>query len=105
MRKLLLITGVAVLAVPSLAAAQYYHPGDPTQREDRLDSAIREHFDTGEITRSDAHVDRVTLSDIRAQEEQMRADHDGLTVDDRIDLNRQLDTLGAQLRQQLGEPY
>jgi hypothetical protein len=50
-------------------------------------------------------VDRVTLSDIRAQEEQMRADHDGLTVDDRIDLNRQLDTLDAQLRQQLGEAY
>jgi hypothetical protein len=105
MRKLLLIAGVAALALPSLAAAQYYHAGDLTQREDRLDRTIRDRFDTGEITWSDAHHDRGMLSDIRSREDQLRVDHDGLTADDRLDLARQLDSLDGQLRDQLGDSY
>jgi hypothetical protein len=105
MRKLLMLAaGVAVLAAPSLAAAQPGF-GELQHREDRIAHAIDRGDATGQISESDANADRQLLADVRDREARLANDHDGLTDGDRADLNSELDGLDARLQRQVGGVY
>jgi len=142
MRKLLLIAGLAALALPGAALAQdtdMTPQGDPPPvasdetptpsatppdagdhgadvaysggpddlmgREDWIDHRIAHNEDAGTISDDDAIHDREFLASVRRHQEILRTDHDGLTQDDRADLNAQLDGLNARLNSQLGEGH
>lgn len=75
-------------------------PGDLVGREDQLQRRIETGEDRGALSRYDADGDRGRLSSIRDLQARLRNDHDGLTSDDRADLNARLDDLGASLNAQ-----
>ena len=75
-------------------------PGDLFGREDQLQRRIEAGEDGGSISRFDADGDRGRLSAIRDLQVRLRDDHDGLTGDDRADLNARLDDLNASLNAQ-----
>jgi len=133
MRKLLLIAGLAALALPAAALAQDQDPNmkpdagppgatapadagdygadvaysgapdDVAAREDWFDRQIHRHEMSGEISDYDAMHDRQLLASVRRQQDELRTQHDGLTADDQADLNTQLDGLKARLNEQLGQ--
>ena len=127
MRKLLLIAGLAALALPGAALAQDTDmtqgaappvagdygadvaysgaPEDLTAREAWLDRRIARNEDADTITDFAAYRDREFLASVRRQQDMLRTDHDGLTQDDRADLNAQLDRLNARIDSQLGEGH
>jgi hypothetical protein len=128
MRKLLLIAGLAALALPGAALAQDTDmtpegasppvagdygadvaysggPEDLTAREAWLDRRIARNEDADTITDFAAFRDREFLASVRRQQDVLRTDHDGLTLDDRADLNAQLDRLNARIDSQLGEGH
>ena len=134
MRKLLLIAGVAALTLPGLALAQDDNmgpdagmapndanapyasdygadvaytgaPDDIMAREAWLDHRISRNENAGTITGDAAFRDRALLSSVRRRQDILRADHDGLTEDDRADLSAQLDGVNARLNDQLGEGH
>ena len=128
MRKLLLIAGLAALALPGAALAQDTDmtpegaappvasdygadvaysgaPDDLLAREAWIDHRIAWNEDAGTITDDAAFHDREFLTSVRRQQDVLSTDHDGLTQDDRADLNAQLDGLSARLNAQLGEGH
>ncbi|HZZ87672.1 MAG TPA: hypothetical protein VFE13_04985 [Caulobacteraceae bacterium] len=78
-------------------------PGDLFGREDQLQRRIEAGEDRGALSRYDADGDRGRLSSIRDLQGRLRDDHDGLTGDDRADLNARLDDLNASLNAQWRE--
>jgi hypothetical protein len=71
--------------------------GDIDARADWLSQKIQTGLDRGDLTREDADQDFDDLNRIRNREARLRADHDGLTDDDRADLNSRLDDLSNSI--------
>jgi len=122
MRRLLIIAGVAALAIPGLAAAQpspstadagdygadSAYSGAPmgvATREDHFEREIQRSVDSGTISDYDAQQDRRILASIRDREQALDIDHGGLTPDDQASLNDNLNTLRARMNQQMGDSY
>jgi hypothetical protein len=77
-------------------------------RENWLEQQIDSGQSRGEISSYDAERDRMRLSSIRDFERRLRVDHDGLTADDRAQLDQRLDNLRGSLdaqRQGGGQSY
>jgi hypothetical protein len=68
-----------------------------SDRENWLDQQIDSGQRNGAISNYDAEQDRTRLSSIRNLEERLRADHDGLTADDRANVAQHLDNLRGTL--------
>jgi hypothetical protein len=75
-------------------------PGDLFGREDQLQRRIEVGEDRGALSHYDADGDRSRLSSIRDLQGRLRDDHDGLSGDDRAELNSRLDDLNASLNAQ-----
>jgi hypothetical protein len=71
--------------------------GDLSGREDWMEQRIQSGEDQGALSHYDADGDRGRLASIRDMQSRLRDDHDGLTQDDRSDLNSRLDDLGASV--------
>jgi hypothetical protein len=74
-------------------------PRDVGSRETWLDARIRADYNAGRITRSEANANLATLADIRRQDRRLTRRHRGLTADDEVYLQRRLDDLADQVRQ------
>jgi hypothetical protein len=78
--------------------------GDVQGRESWLSGRIQTGEDAGTITHFAADTDRGRLAGIQDLEGKLRADHDGLSGDDRADLNARLDDLSAAVSSQWRAP-
>jgi hypothetical protein len=115
MRKLLLIAGVAAIAIPCAAwshlatpaaeimvrDAAYDGPADDLSARERwIEQRIHEGDAEGALSRGDAEHDFDVLAGIRAFEARQADRHDGLTGEDRADVLNKLDNLSAIVRSQ-----
>jgi len=72
-------------------------PGDIDGREDWLSTRIQANLDGGYISHQDADQAFGDLNSIRRLEARLRSDHDGLTDNDRAELNARLDDLSNNI--------
>ena len=73
---------------------------DLSGREDWLAQRIQAGEDRGALSHYDADGDRGRLSSIRDLQRRLRDDHEGLSGDDRADIDSRLDDLNASVKAQ-----
>lgn len=77
----------------------YGAPRDVSSREAWIDARIRSDFNAGRLSRSEANGALSTLYDIKRQDRRLARRHGGLTADDQVYLQRRLDDLADQVRE------